>query len=138
MENGMIEEKLVGTQAKQLIVDLYRCQNPYIDNEDYIRDIIHKVCENIRAGIVQECYHKFMPIGISAVAIITTSHISIHTWPEYGYVAVDIFSCQEEIPEKIYHFLAELLEAEEVETRIIKRAFLKEKGDIYGKNAATP
>lgn len=49
------------------------------------------VCQCIGAGIVEECYHKFSPMGISAVAVITTSHISIHTWPEYGYAAVDIF-----------------------------------------------
>lgn len=53
--------------------------------------MIHMVCQCIGAGIVEECYHKFSPMGISAVAVITTSHISIHTWPEYGYAAVDIF-----------------------------------------------
>lgn len=122
-ENGSNDVK-----AKQLIVDLYGCHISCIDDENHIRDVIHKVCESIGTGIVEECYHKFMPIGISAVAIITTSHISIHTWPEYGYAAVDIFSCQEDIPGEICRLLADLLKAEQVETRMIERDLYKKGG----------
>lgn len=125
-------------EAKQLIVDLYGCQAACIDDVDHIKDVIHRVCEQIGAGIVEECYHRFMPIGISAVAVITTSHISIHTWPEYGYAAVDIFSCQEEIPGEICRLLAELLKAGQVKTRMIKRELCKEKEDVHGKCANTP
>lgn len=131
----MTEEGKEDSEAKQLIVDLYGCQVSCIDDIDYIKDVIHKVCEIIGAGIVEECYHKFMPIGISAVAVITTSHISIHTWPEYGYAAVDIFSCQEDIPGEVCRLLAELLRAEQSETRMIKRALYREEG-IHGKNPA--
>lgn len=112
-------------QARQLIVDLYGCPPACIDDVDYIRDVIHQVCGYIHAGIVEECYHKFEPIGISAVAVITTSHISVHTWPEHGYAAVDIFSCTEEIPEKVCGRLAELLQAEESVTRTVERKLTK-------------
>lgn len=136
-----MSENLAGTEppeAKQLIVDLYGCQVSLIDDIDYMKDVIHRVCGTIGAGIVEECYHKFTPIGISAVAVITTSHISIHTWPEYGYAAVDIFSCQEDIPGGICRLLTGLLKAEQVETRTIVRALHKEREGDNGKSHGVP
>ena len=64
-------------EARQLIVDLYGCRTSCIDDVDSIKNVIHMVCQCIGAGIVEECYHKFSPMGISAVAVITTSHISM-------------------------------------------------------------
>lgn len=124
----MAEKEMKDAKAKQLIVDLYGCPASCIDDVNYIRDVVHKVCESIGAGIVEECYHRFMPIGISAIAVITTSHISIHTWPEYGYAAVDIFSCQEDIPGEICCRLADSLKAEQAETRMIEREIYKKGG----------
>ena len=77
-------------EARQLIVDHYGCRTSCIDDVDSIKNVIHMVCQCIGAGIVEECYHKFSPMGISAVAVITPSHISIHTWPEYGYTGRDM------------------------------------------------
>lgn len=132
----MTKNEPSGVEAKQLIVDLYGCQPSSIDDVDYIKNVIHQVCERIGAGIVEECYHKFTPIGISAVAVITTSHISIHTWPEYGYAAVDVFSCQEDIPGEICRLLADLLKAEQIETKLIRRELCKGRGDSHGKYPA--
>ena len=55
-------------EARQLIVDLYGCRTSCIDDVDSIKNVIHMVCQCIGAGIVEECYHKFSPMGISAVA----------------------------------------------------------------------
>jgi len=73
--------------------------------------------------------HRFSPHGISGVAIIAESHISIHTWPEYGYAAIDIFTCGERVePEKAVIVLKNTFRPERVEIREIKR------GKINGKN----
>jgi len=45
------------------------------------------------ATLIQPFFHKFAPQGVSGVVIISESHFSIHTWPEYGYAAVDVFTC---------------------------------------------
>lgn len=119
------------TKASQLIVDLYGYRAEIIDDEKAIKNVIRQICSRIGADIVQECCHKFQPIGISAVAVITTSHISIHTWPEYGYAAADIFSCQEKLPEEIGALLAEALGAQQVEKRLIERALCREE-EIHG------
>lgn len=126
----MLEKSKTPPEAKQLIVDLYNCRSCRFDDLDYIKDVVHTVCDMLHADIVEECYHKFAPIGISAVAVITTSHLSIHTWPEYGYGAVDIFSCQEEIPEGLCQVLAELFEAEQTKIRLIKRRLGKKEGAL--------
>ena len=85
--------------ASQLLIDLYQCNPDIIDNAEQIKSIAHRVIREIDSDIVEECFHKFEPIGITYVAVITKSHFSIHTWPEYGYAAVDIFSCDEQLPD---------------------------------------
>ena len=100
--------------ASQMFVDLYGCDRELIDSEEDIKQIANQAVEYIGAEIVEECVHKFEPIGITYFAVITTSHFSIHTWPEYGYAAIDIFSCGEEVTEKITDYLKNALKAEEI------------------------
>ena len=106
--------------AIQLIADLYGC-SPVIDDEEAIQQAAHKAIAYVGAQIVEECIHKFEPIGVTYFAVISTSHFSIHTWPEYGYAAVDIFSCHDEVVDGISQILRELFEAEEIKFRSIER-----------------
>ena len=106
--------------AIQLIADLYDCSQ-VIDDETAIREAAHKAIAYVGAQIVEECIHKFEPIGVTYFAVISTSHFSIHTWPEYGYAAVDIFSCHDEVVDGISQMLKELFEAEEIKFRSIER-----------------
>ena len=76
--------------AIQLIADLYDCAE-IIDDTEAIKKAAHKAIEFVGAEIVEECIHKFEPVGVTYFAIISTSHFSIHTWPEYRYAAIDIF-----------------------------------------------
>lgn len=87
--------------ASQLFVDLYECNADIIDDIEKIRRIAQDAIHAIGAEVVEECMHKFEPIGVTYIAVITTSHFSIHTWPENRYAAVDIFSCKEEVPERL-------------------------------------
>lgn len=113
--------------ASQLMVDLYECDEHIIDDMEKIKDIAHSMIKEIKSEIVEECFHKFQPIGITYIAVITTSHFSVHTWPEYGYVAVDIFSCEEELPQVIVEKLKDAFGAQ----KVIKRQFER---DVEGRN----
>lgn len=106
--------------AIQLIADLYGCSQ-MIDDVDAVKNAAHKAIEYVGAQIVEECVHEFDPIGVTYFAVISTSHFSIHTWPEYGYAAIDIFSCKDEVAEGISDILKELFEADCVELRSIER-----------------
>jgi S-adenosylmethionine decarboxylase proenzyme len=62
------------------------------------------------AVVLGESFHHFSPQGVSGVVIIAESHLSIHTWPEHGYAAVDIFTCGTFVnPEKAADLLIEKL-----------------------------
>ena len=106
--------------AIQLIADLYGCSQ-VIDDEAAVKDAAHKAIAYVGAQIVEECIHKFEPIGVTYFAIISTSHFSIHTWPEYGYAAVDIFSCHDEVVDGISQILKELFEADKIIFRSLER-----------------
>ena len=107
--------------GSQLFVDLYGCDKEIINDLEQIKKISKNTISFIGAEIVEECFHKFEPIGITYIAVITTSHFSIHTWPEYGYVAIDVFSCNEEIPNKIVSMLKEAFLAKKVVTSKLQR-----------------
>ncbi len=107
--------------AQQLCVDLYHCDETVINDLDAVITIAHNILDEMGTGIVKECYHRFEPIGITYIAVITTSHFSIHTWPEYQYVAVDIFSCSDELPDVLSAKLKEAFGAKRHNTRKFDR-----------------
>lgn len=120
--------------AMQVIADLYGCDD-IINDITAIKNAAHTAIEYVGASIVEECTHEFEPIGITYFAVISTSHFSIHTWPEYGYVAVDIFSCNDSVADGISNKLKELFGASKVIYRIIERAICcEEEMKMEGKN----
>ncbi len=77
------------------------------------------------ATIVEDVFHLFNPHGISGVVVIAESHLSIHTWPEYGYAAVDLFTCGDDIhPERAFEHLKEQLGAQNYSVMELKRGVL--------------
>ena len=106
--------------AVQLIADLYGCSQ-MIDDVEAVKKAAHMAIEFVGAQIVEECVHEFEPIGVTYFAVISTSHFSIHTWPENGYAAIDIFSCKDEVVEGISEKLKELFEAERIELHLVER-----------------
>jgi S-adenosylmethionine decarboxylase len=79
--------------GKQLIIELYGCDRELINNTDYIEKTLLAAAEAAKATVLEHNFHKFSPHGVSGAIIIAESHMTIHTWPEYGYCAVDIFTC---------------------------------------------
>ena len=65
--------------------------------------------------------HRFSPHGISAVAVVAESHLAIHTWPEHGYLAADVFSCGDGDLDALIAVLRDAFEAEHVDTRFLSR-----------------
>ncbi len=79
--------------AKHFIAELYDCDRELLNDVTAIEQILLKGAKAAKATIVGHSFHHFSPHGVSGVVIIAESHISIHTWPEYGYAAIDIFTC---------------------------------------------
>lgn len=83
--------------GKHAIADIYMCNCPNMDNINYVKKLIFKSAKEANLTVVNSQFHKFNPIGISGVLILAESHLTIHTWPEYNYIAIDIFTCGQNI-----------------------------------------
>ena len=83
----------VKTIGRHLIAEFYRCDLEILDDVDRIRQSMLAAAEQIGATVLGDSFHKFTPQGVSGTVVISESHLSVHTWPEYGYVAVDIYTC---------------------------------------------
>ncbi len=81
------------TLGRHLIMEFYQCEPRLLDHVDSIRRIALGAAEVVRATVVGEAFHHFSPQGVSGTVVIAESHLSVHTWPEAQYVAVDIFTC---------------------------------------------
>ena len=79
--------------GKHWIIELEDCPAERLDNPDLLRGAIERACEVTGLHLLQAIEHSFTPQGVTALGLLSESHISIHTWPEHGYAAVDIFTC---------------------------------------------
>jgi len=115
------DEKLV-YQSKHLLLELYRCDCEKLNDESFLRCTLNRAAKLAKATVLNLISNKFEPQGVTAIALLAESHISIHTWPESNYSAVDIFTCgQNMMPELASQYLIESLMAEEHSLRVIKR-----------------
>jgi S-adenosylmethionine decarboxylase proenzyme len=80
-----------------ILVELYCCNAEKLNDVGFIESSMLAAAEASQATIISHNFHTFSPHGVSGVIIIAESHISIHTWPEYDYAAVDIFTCGDTI-----------------------------------------
>ena len=109
-------------QGKHLLLELYKCDNEKLNDESYLRCTLNRAAKLANATVLNLISNKFEPQGVTAIALLAESHISIHTWPESNYSAVDIFTCgQNMLPELASQFLIEVLNAEEHSLRVIER-----------------
>lgn len=81
--------------GKHVIVEMYDCDREIINNQELVEMFMIEAVKISGATLVKTVFHKFSPHGITGIAVVAESHFSIHTWPEYGYCAVDIFTCGE-------------------------------------------
>jgi S-adenosylmethionine decarboxylase len=79
--------------GRQLILEYYGCPAHLLNDVEFIENTMVAAAKHMRANIVSVDFHKFNPHGVSGVVVISESHLTIHTWPEYGYAAVDVFTC---------------------------------------------
>ena len=76
-----------------LLLELRDCDKLILDNVEYIKESMVGAAREAGATILGENFYKFSPVGVTGVVLVSESHLCIHTWPEYGYAAVDIFTC---------------------------------------------
>jgi S-adenosylmethionine decarboxylase len=91
-------------------LELKNCNKEVLNDLDFLKVVLLEATQECGATALGESFHKFSPQGVSGVVVIAESHLIIHTWPEYGYAAVDIFTCGNSVkPEKAAELLIEKL-----------------------------
>ena len=111
--------------GKHLLLELKDCDKEVLNDLSSLKGILLTAATEAGATVLGESFHRFNPHGISGVVIITESHLCIHTWPEYGYAAADIFTCGTSVqPDKAAQILVRKLGAKEHSIVEIQRGTL--------------
>ena len=83
----------LGVVGRHCVFELEGGDPLLLDNEDFIKNALMEAAAEANATLLSTVSHKFEPQGVTAIALLSESHISIHTWPEERYAAIDCFSC---------------------------------------------
>ncbi|MCX7781178.1 MAG: adenosylmethionine decarboxylase [Negativicutes bacterium] len=122
--------KVIG---KHLTVDMYGCSFEVLDNVEFVKNAMVSAVQQANMTLLDFSYYKFEPQGLTALALLAESHMSIHTYPELGYAAVDVFTCGDHSrPDRAVAVLKSFLKPEKTKTTHIKR------GDFGSENDMKP
>ncbi len=112
--------------ARHVLAEYYGCDPAKLDDAAYLAPLLEKAAKAANATVVQTCLHRFAPQGVSGVVILAESHLAIHTWPEYGYASVEVFTCGSQAdPEAGHQYLLDNLNPTHHEIKVLTRGDLE-------------
>lgn len=111
-----------------LLIELKDCNPETLKDLESVKNILIEAAKRANATIINANFHEFNPFGISGVIVIAESHLTIHTWPEYSFAAVDVFSCGDIIkPEIAVQYIIETFESKLPSIVEMKRGIISHK-----------
>ncbi|AFM03665.1 S-adenosylmethionine decarboxylase proenzyme [Bernardetia litoralis DSM 6794] len=112
--------------GRHIIVELYDCKPSLLDDVTYVQNAMQNAAQQAGATIINLTFHHFSPYGVSGVVVIQESHLAIHTWPEWGFASIDLFTCGESTdPWKCYRVLKDAFLASHGSTIEMRRGQLE-------------
>ena len=81
------------TTVKHILFTLRGCPFELLDDKEFIRMLLYRATKECKSTLLNLAVHKFDPQGVTSIAMLAESHISIHTWPEKGMAVCDVFTC---------------------------------------------
>jgi len=96
-DNTLLDDALNNIRGTHLIIDLHQAKN--LNDIELMKKALHEVIEKTGSTLLFENYHPFQPSGLTGIACLAESHISVHTWPEQDFAAFDVFMCGDAKPE---------------------------------------
>ncbi|MDW8132946.1 MAG: adenosylmethionine decarboxylase [Candidatus Calescibacterium sp.] len=131
MEKELIQP-VIPTLGKHIIVELSGCEANSINEIASVEKTMVEAATKANATIIKSVFHKFSPVGVSGVVVISESHLSIHTWPELGYAAIDIYTCGNTTkPFKACYYLAQKFKAQKIKATYILRGIENKRKNFY-------
>lgn len=83
--------------GRHVLAELYDCNSDILNDRQRVEEIMVNAALEAGAEIREVAFHHFSPQGVSGVVVISESHLAVHTWPEFGYAAVDVFTCGDRV-----------------------------------------
>lgn len=109
------------TLGRHVLLELYDCPPAVLKDGVVLERAMCSAADKMGATVVTSNFHQFSPYGISGVVIIQESHLTLHTWPEYGYAAVDVFTCGDIDLEAGVRHLIEALQSVRQDWKVYER-----------------
>ena len=114
--------------GRHLLLELKICNEEVLDDLGFLQHCLNEAAIQSGATVVGESFYHFSPCGVSGVVNIAESHIAIHTWPEYQYAAVDVFTCGNDVdPEKAARLITESLGAQSHSLIELRRGIMEDR-----------
>lgn len=117
-------KEVVGVKAlgNHVIAELSHCHPGILGDLEKVQEAMIRAAKEACATVREVAFHKFYPHGVSGVVVLSESHISIHTWPEYGYAAIDVYTCGDHTdPRRACQYLAEAFGSKTMSTTVVER-----------------
>jgi S-adenosylmethionine decarboxylase len=122
MISPAIQKRLL-VYGKHVVGDLYECNKDKLMDIAFLINIVKKAAD-IGNMVLLEIKSWKIGLGVTVIGIVLESHISIHTWPEYSFATVDVYTCGKHTdPEKAFNYIAEKLEAKQIKKHIFLRNY---------------
>jgi len=107
---------------KHILFTLKECNKSFLDDEQFVRDVVYQASVKCQSTLLALHSHKFDPQGVTCVAMLAESHISIHTWPETGMAVCDIFTCGDHTkPKEGVKYMKMMLDAQSIVSKSFTR-----------------
>lgn len=108
--------------GRHILAEIYDCDPNILNDRELIEEILVKAALEAGAEVREVAFHKFSPQGVSGVVVISESHLAIHTWPELGYAAVDVFTCGDRVdPWDACNYISDGLGSKHMDATEVKR-----------------
>jgi len=101
--------------------DVYNCNADTLSFVPKVKEVLNAIVDELQLSKVNESFKQFQPIGVTGFILLEESHVSIHTWPEHNFAAVDIFSCKPFDSKKIETLLMQSFKSDRVIVKQIER-----------------
>ena len=116
--------------GRHIVCELSGCDPEKLSDVGGIHIMMIEAAKAARATVMESAFHRFEPQGVSGTVILAESHLSIHTWPEKGYAAMDFYTCGDHTdPWLACEFAADTLLAKSMLTTEFKRGIEKSDGE---------
>jgi len=106
--------------GQHLLAELYDCDAALLDDLEHLRESLIAAAKGADLTVLNIAMHAFAPHGVTGIVLLSESHMSIHTWPEHAYAAVDVFTCGRSATEAV-EVLKTALKAERAQVRRVER-----------------